>query len=161
MGPFTAVTVNSGSWSITEVEAAVQRTGGTLDSYGFGFDCPKSPPDGLMIGNWLISLVNKQGMGNHGSYVAIATTPETYKFQMEANLRLLRFTAEQAGCDLKNWSRPNTIECGPVMLEVCLSPLWKGGMYMGEDDLFKYFCYPHENYVRMGDDRYRVWVKLK
>jgi hypothetical protein len=161
MGSFTSVRADESWYTVEEVEKAIRFNGGVLASYGFGFTCPEYPDDGLKVGVWSIKLVNRQGMGNHGSYVAIATTPETYKFQMGETLKGLRATAEAVGCDIESWSKKDTVECGPMMLTVCLSPLWKGGMYMGEDDLFKYYCYPHGNHVRLGDDRYRVWAKLK
>lgn len=162
MSEFTRVKADETWYTVENIDKAVKFNGGILDSYGYGYNCPESPDEGLSVGEYEIRLVDRRGMGNHGSFVAIAATKEAYNLQLQATLRGLRKTAEQAGCEVSSWSRPDTLELEPRLLPVALSKCRKeGSLFLGEDDLFRYFCHPHANHLRIGDARYRIWAKLK
>lgn len=157
---FTYVKPDCTWYTKEEIEKAVSYNGGILNTYGFGYTCPERPSN-LIIEGYQVQLVNRQGMGNHGSYIAVATTFKTFKSQLKETLKGLRTLAEQTAKDLKAWSNAHTVECGPRLIPITFSPLWKGGLFIGEDELFRYYCHPHGNFARLGDDRVRIWAKLK
>ena len=75
-----------------QIENSVRENGGILRSFGYGFAIPDSSPE--IVGNWKIMLTDQRGMGNHGSFIAVATTKEAFLIQKQATMRLLREEAD-------------------------------------------------------------------
>ena len=92
MRQFCNVGVNP---SVERIENAVHKNGGILYSFGYGYDLHNNSPT-KQVGDWLIMLVDTRGMGNHGSFIAVAHSKETAKMQRDATMRILRHKADAA-----------------------------------------------------------------
>lgn len=59
-----------------ELDRIALECAGLVATYGFGFSCPVATPQipGTEYGT---KVVNKQGMGNHGSIILVGLTPRT------------------------------------------------------------------------------------
>lgn len=138
-----------------DIAAAVAETGGILVSYGYGFSCP-GRGHGTVIDGWRVLLVDTRGMGNHGSFVAVAETAETYAVQLTATLRLLRQWADAAQADGTMTDRG---DYGCRVVPLLHSTRHPDRPYIGSDDVWAYFAHSHLNYLRAGDGRHRLWVR--
>lgn len=144
----------------TEILGAIAKNGGKMMGFGMGGCCPGDCPE--RVGGWRILLVNRQGMGNHGTFIAVADTEETLKIQYEATVRVLRRLADAA--EARN--DPGFLSRGDVGCEVI--PLeWstllprQNGRELCRDEKYIYFTHTCGNYLRPGDDRSRIWVKSR
>lgn len=134
---------------IASIEASVAKNGGVLESYGYGFSVPSSKP--ARVGGWEIRLVDRRGMGNHGSYVAVAMEPETFRLQWNATKRFLHGLAESSEV-----SAGETF--ATKLLPVLGSTLYRSkGVYLFTVEGWAYFAHREENFIRVGWDTYRIW----
>lgn len=60
--------------------------GGVISSHGYGYACPKG---GVLNSEYRCLVVNKQGMGNHGSIVLRGRTPLAREYIREGKIRSL------------------------------------------------------------------------
>lgn len=148
------------STTIESVRCAVERNGGVLASYGFGFATPTAPtehPDG-----WNIVLCDRQGMGNHGTYVAVANSWENYDFQESCTLRILRRLADDAE-KAGDWREDESLDIGTMLVPILMSnfrPSRPGRrLSIGQDGKWVYYAHSNGNYLRIGDDTDRLWVR--
>lgn len=146
--------------TVREIEDAIEEDGGCLMGFGGSFCCPgECPPK---VGDWEIRLVDRRGCGNQGLFIAIATTPETYAAQMAATVRVLRRMADETEKKNPEFLRANRGDIGRRVLPVRFSALCETrGYLLTEDEKWKYFVIAHGNYLRVGDDRDRIWVRRK
>jgi hypothetical protein len=140
-----------------KIEEVVARNGGVLESYGYGFSCPGKAPD-EPINGWQVRLVDTRGMGNHGSFIAVAIREDTYVFQREATLRLLRLWADAAEADGTMSDRGDFATRIVPMLDSELYSTNRGHC-IGRDGKWAYFAHSNANFVRIGDGTYRLWVR--
>lgn len=149
--------VDANGTTIDCIHDAVKNKLSVLSSFGYGFAMPeRGTPD---ISGWEIRLVDKRGMGNHGSYVAIATTTANYKFQLAETIRQLRPLADNAALDPANW-RGWSVDFATILLPVVGSSCHRGnGTWFAKDDRWNYHHHTCMNYLNVGDNRCRLWVK--
>jgi hypothetical protein len=154
----TPYSVNANGTTIHCIMDAVRNNLSVLSSFGYGFAIPES--ETVQIPGWEIRLVDKRGMGNHGSYVAIATTPANYKFQLAETIRQLRPLADNAALDPANW-RGWSVDFGTMLLPIVGSSCHRnpGGTWFAKDDRWNYHHHTCMNYLNVGDNRCRLWVK--
>lgn len=194
MTQFRDISVAGENTTLAEIEAAVDESGGFLASFGFGFDCPKSPT--IEVPGWKVMLVDKRGMGNHGCYIAVATTPETFERQKAATLRIIRERADEMErlaslADTDDLPYPEeppppppykasgdyAVERNAVALRarvafrergdfasmvvpLFFSPLFSfRKRFAFADDKWAYFAHENSNFLRVGDDSYRLWCR--
>ena len=152
------ITTISPTNDIATIERKVVENGGILSSFGWGWTIPeRNFPD--IIGEWRIYLTDTRGMGNHGSYVAVAQTPRTFALQKRATIALLRAMADNA--DPKAIRPDGSLDIATgELLPILGSPLFKGGKnFMFEDGKWAYFAHSNENFQNVGDGTFRVWVR--
>jgi len=126
--------------------------------FGGSFCCPGNCPP--KVGEWEIRLVDRRGCGNQGLFVAIATTPETYAVQMAATIRMLREMADQEEERKPKFLETNRGDIGCEVIPIRFSQLYESnGYFLAKDEKWAYFCISHGNYLRVGDDRDRIWVR--
>ncbi|MDD3293000.1 MAG: hypothetical protein PHI45_03120 [Candidatus Pacebacteria bacterium] len=146
--------------TVQEIEEKVEQNGGSLMGFGGSFCCPgKYTPQ---VGGWEIRLVDKRGCGNEGLFVAIATTPETYAAQMAATKKILRKMADKEEERNPEFLETNRGDIGCEVIPLIFSQLlWKRrkGTFLFSDEKWLYFSHSNGNYLRVGDDRERIWVK--
>ena len=157
--------INS-QYDLAEIEAAVAENGGILRGFGYGFAIPSG--EEVEVGGWKIMLVNRQGMGNHGQHIAVATTPETLNVQRQATLSLLRKQADEMERLAKDnpeaegaWEFLNRGNFAVQVVPLTFSPLFQDrrGDFLGKDDKWAYFGRCNANFQRVGDGRDRLWVR--
>lgn len=151
--------------TVQEIESAVIEDGGLLMGFGGSFCCPGNCPP--KVGDWTVRLVDRRGCGNQGVFVAIADTPETVAFQVDATKKVLRQIADEVESRARNdpegypefVSRGN-IDCRviPIVFSRIFQEGRKGTFLFG-DEKWLYFSHSHGNYLRAGDDRERIWVR--
>lgn len=143
--------------SVKQIEASVRQNGGVLHSFGYGFSMPGGAPE--QVGDWAIRLVDRRGMGNHGSFIAVATTPRTLAVQTEVTMRRLREEADAAEAEAsESFLERGDFACQIVPL--LWSPLFEAKRYfLFADEKWAYFAISHENHIRHGDGRHRLWVR--
>ena len=150
MSHFTTHDFTAAAYSEAQLTAVVEETGGLLAAFGSGFSCPGAV--GGRVGQWALMLVNRQGMGNHGSVIVTACGPQAFEVQLDVTRRMLRRWAEEAEHD----DRGNfALTVVPLLASPCLA---RKGHYLWRDDRWGYFAHHHGNFVRVGDDRHRLWV---
>jgi hypothetical protein len=150
--------VDANGYTLDCIHNAVENRLSVLSSFGYGFAIPESgTPD---IPGWEIRLVDKRGMGNHGSYVVAATTPANYRFQLAETIRQLRPLADEAALDPANW-RGWSINFATMLLPIVGSSCHRdsGGTWFAKDEKWNYHYYTCNNYLNVGDNRCRLWVK--
>ena len=146
--------------SIDAIRSAVECNGGILSSYGFGCAIPTGPDPSDDPEGWKIILCNTQGMGNHGSYVAVADSWENYDFQEACELRILRRLADDAE-KIGDWREDGSLDIGTMLVPMLMSRFLpdRGGRSIGQDGKWVYYAHANANFVRIGDDRDRIWVR--
>jgi hypothetical protein len=154
---------NQVSCPVTALERVLElvgKNGGILASYGYSFDCPDGQAE--QVEGFRLSLCNTNGMGNYGSYVAVATNARTYQYQLDATIKIFRQLADEASLDAEKWNWSKwTVELGgghliPVKWSLCST--FRGTKW-GEDEKWSYHAYSEGNYLNVGKDTNRVWVK--
>ncbi len=146
--------------SIEEVEKSVLVNGGVLNSFDGGFVCPGRVLS-QYVGDWEIVLVDRMGMKNHGSFIAVATTQETFRTQKRATISVLRQQADEAEArGTKSFRERGDIACQVVPL-LQSKMFWKGRerYFLFADNKWAYFAIPHANRIRFEDGRHRLWVR--
>lgn len=163
--------------SVQDIESAIAESGGILGSWGYGFDCPTFPMRDRTE-DWKLILVDRRGMGNHGSLIAVAQTQQSYDIQRAATMSLLRCWADEAEAESLD---PNPVDCwgepdegkrergeefkargdfACVVIPLLWSPFAsQTGHFLFSDEKWSYFYHRHGNYLRVGDDRSRLWVR--
>ena len=155
----TPYSVNANGYTPACIHDAVKNGFSVLSSFGYGFAMPERVVE-TQVEGWEIRLVDKRGMGNHGSYVAIATTIENYRFQLAETVRQLRPLADNAALNPANW-RGWSVDFATRLLPVVGSLCHRdsGGTCFAKDDRWNYHRHTCMNYLNVGDNRCRLWVK--
>lgn len=139
-----------------EIDERVAKTGGVLSSYGYGFRCPERGGP-ARVGGWEIVLCDTRGMGNHGSFIAVAADERTYDLQYTATVRLLRRWVDEAQRE-GTLGESGDFACAIIpLVRSSLHP--DRGTLLVMDSQWEYHYYPHTNHVRVGDGRVRLWVR--
>ena len=141
-----------GPFPLDEIERVVAKNGGIFHSFGSGFSCPGTVDSGANP-DWKVLLCDTQGMGNHGSIIAVAMTPAAYRFQLAHTLRILRERVEKSPPDERG-------NFAIAVVPLLASPLAPGNAReFGRDEKYRYFAYEHANFVRVGNGQHRLWVR--
>ena len=150
--------VDANGTTIHDIMNAVANKLSVLSSFGYGFAIPERGT--VQIAGWEVRLVDTRGMGNHGSYVAIATTTANYKFQLAETIRQLRPLADEAALDPANW-RGWSVDFATMILPIVGSSCHRGsgGTWFAKDDRWNYHHHTCNNFLNVGDNRCRLWVK--
>lgn len=141
-----------------QLDDLVRDNGGFLGCYGYGFSCPDRGA-GYHVGGWRVSLIDTRGMGNHGSFVVIATDEPTWRHQRDATLRMFRDWTHQAE-GRHAWRDNGTLDIACALVPWLHSDVRpRRGALVARDEAWRYYACPHANFVRVGDDRWRVWAR--
>lgn len=152
--------------SISSIETAVRENGGILRSFGWSLIDLPGHDSPAQVGPWKIMFVDARGMGNHGSFIAVATDRVSFSLQLEATKKLLRQQVDEVetGQHLdglvsgQSFEERGDFACWVVPL--FYSPLfgWRNN-FAFKDEKWAYFAHHHANFMRCGDGRFRLWVK--
>ena len=151
--------VDGNGYTLDCIMNAVKNNLSVLSSFGYGFAIPESVVT-TQVEGWKVWLMDTRGMGNHGSYAVAATTPENYRFQLAETIRQLRPLADEAALDSANW-KGWSVDFATRLLPVVGSSCHRdsGGTWFAKDDRWNYHHHTCMNYLNVGDNRCRLWVK--
>ncbi len=136
----------------------VALRGGVLASMGYGFDCPRAID--RIPGNpeWGTRIINKKGMGNHGSIVLKGNTPKTRAMirQGKINTLIARGVCREvanAAVHVSHGMEPGIAELAEKLLETAWRGDYKGSShrefsrwaYLLSEDMYSGFSHERKS----------------